>query len=98
MSDFSVSHLRCEYLVNPLGIDERAPRLSWRLESERRGIRQAAYRIRVASTREALVRGEADAWDSGRVESSATTQREYRGSPLKSRQQCFWSVEVWDEV
>src|SRR5918998_646732 len=26
--------LKCEYRVDPLGIDERVPRLSWALESE----------------------------------------------------------------
>ena len=49
-----VVHLRCEYLVDPLGFDERAPRLSWRLETERRGARQCAYRVRVAATPEKL--------------------------------------------
>ena len=29
--------LRCEYLVNPLGIDVMKPRLSWVLESNQRG-------------------------------------------------------------
>ena len=29
--------LRCEYLVNPLGIDARAPRLSWTLQAVRSG-------------------------------------------------------------
>ena len=29
----TVDHLRCEYLENPLGIDSRVPRLSWKLET-----------------------------------------------------------------
>ena len=33
-----VDRLRCEYLENPLGIDERAPRLSWIVTSEARGL------------------------------------------------------------
>src|SRR5688500_11291159 len=32
--------LRCEYLASPTGIDETAPRLSWRLEAEGRDQRQ----------------------------------------------------------
>ena len=32
--------LRCEYLQNPLGIDEPQPRLSWRHESNVRGQQQ----------------------------------------------------------
>ncbi|WP_202624307.1 glycoside hydrolase family 78 protein [Steroidobacter agaridevorans] len=93
----SIVNLRCEYLVDPLGIDERAPRLSWILESERRGARQMAYRIRVASTAEKLAAGEADRWDSGRVESGQTAHVVYAGSPLSSRDACHWDVEVWDE-
>ena len=42
--------LRCEYLVNPVGIDEPAPRLFWRLAGSARGQRQAAYQVLVAST------------------------------------------------
>lgn len=93
-----VSHLRCEYLVNPHGIDERAPRLSWTIESNRRGAKQIAYRLLVASTPEKLAAGEGDLWDSGRVESNQTTHITYGGSPLHSRDVCHWQVEVWDET
>ena len=97
MSEFSVDRLRCEYLVDPLGIDEREPRLSWELSGERRGARQTAYRIRVASTAERLGAGKADRWDSGRVESGQTSQIAYAGTRLGSRDRCVWDVEVWDE-
>lgn len=94
-SDVRIDRLRCEYLVDPLGIDERAPRLSWALASPLRGLRQTAYRIRVASTPEKLAADEADRWDSGRVESARTTHVAYAGAPLQSRDACFWAVEVW---
>src|SRR6478736_4510240 len=92
------SHLRCEYLVNPQGIDERVPRLSWALESNRRGARQIAYRIYVASSAEKLAAGEGDRWDSGRIKSNQTTHIVYAGQPLKSRDVCRWCVEIWDEA
>src|ERR1051326_590246 len=98
MPDLSVSHLRCEYLVDPLGIDERVPRLSWQLESDRRGARQTAYRVRVASTAEKLAAGAGDRWDSGRVASNQTTHLNYSGRPLRSRDTSHWTVEVWDET
>jgi len=98
MPELAVVHLRCEYLVNPLGLDERAPRLSWRLETRRRGARQSAYRIRVATTPAKLAEGEGDRWDSGRVESNQTTHVAYAGRPLRSREVCHWRVEVWDEA
>ena len=92
-----VTHLRCEYLVNPQGLDETSPRLSWAMESERRGARQTAYRVCVASSAVALAGGEADLWDTGRVESDASTQIAYEGAALGSRMSCHWQVEVWDE-
>ena len=90
--------LRCEYLEKPLAVEAAAPRLSWRVESEERGQRQTAYRVRVASTRERLAAGEADLWDSGKVSSGETLQVRYAGRPLESRQGCWWSVKVWDRL
>ena len=90
------THLRCEYLENPTGIDQTLPRLSWRLESDERGQFQTAYQVRVASTPEALAAGEDDLWDSGKVSSSQTLHIVYDGKPLVSRQQCFWLVRSWD--
>ena len=93
-----IFRLRCEYLVAPAGIDEREPRLSWAIASRRRGARQTAFRLRVASTLEQLATGQADFWDTGRVESSQTTQIVYGGKSLCSRDVCHWRVEVWDEI
>lgn len=91
-----ISNLRCEYLVNPLGIDERRPRFSWNLESDRRGVRQISYRIRVAGTLEALARGDGELWDSGRVDGDQNTQVVYGGKLLHSREVCYWDVTAWD--
>src|ERR1035437_1269810 len=41
--------LRCEYLVNPPGIDDQHPRLSWVVEFGQRGQRQTAYQVVAAS-------------------------------------------------
>ncbi len=92
-----VGRLRCEYLENPMGLGERRPRLSWELNSDERGQRQAAYRVVVASSKEKLARGQGDLWDSGRVESAETTQVEYAGKELGSRQGVYWTVTSWDQ-
>ncbi|MCC2672544.1 MAG: Bacterial alpha-L-rhamnosidase, partial [Armatimonadetes bacterium] len=91
-----IAELRCEYLQDPVGLDEPAPRLSWRLESSARGQRQSAYRVLVASTKELLARDQGDLWDSSRVASDQTVAVVYRGKPLGSRAQCFWKVRAWD--
>ncbi len=92
----TVTGLLCEHLVNPLGIDASAPRLSWQMESNRRGERQTAYQILVATSTDLLKPGAADLWDSGRVESDQSVLLRYAGKPLTSRQHCFWKVRVWD--
>ena len=88
--------LRCEYLVNPLSIDAREPRLSWQLASITRGASQTAYQIVVSTTPANLALNKGDLWDTGKVTSRETIQIEYKGKPLQSRQQCLWKVRVWD--
>jgi len=96
-TSLAASHLRCEFLVNPLGINERVPRLSWIVSSERRGDGQTAYRILVASTLDNVVKGAGDLWDTGEVKSDETVGIEYRGKPLSAGQRAWWSVQVKDK-
>jgi alpha-L-rhamnosidase len=93
----SVTKLRCEYRVNPAGMDVAQPRLSWILRGDRRGEGQGAYQVLVARTRAALQRNEGDLWDSGRVESDQSMHVVYQGKPLTSALHCFWKVRVWDQ-
>ncbi len=91
-----LTELRTEYQVNPVGIDVRAPRLSWKIESSRRGTVQTAYQIRVAQLPSALERH--PLWDSGKVASDASIHRVYGGPALESGQQYYWQVRVWDDA
>jgi len=99
-STITAVDLRCEYLPEPLGIDIRQPRLSWKLDAadpEQRGQRQTAYRILVASSRELLDKDKGDLWDSGQVESGQSNLVVYRGSPLSAHQDCHWKMRVRDD-
>ncbi len=95
---FTVGHLRCEYLVDPLGIDATEPRFSWVLSSDRRDRQQSAYRILVASDEAILGRDEGDLWDSGIVRSADTAHVVYAGEPLSAYQRCLWRVQCWDDL
>lgn len=86
MGPTRVTHLRVEYLENPIGIDTLTPRFSWRMVTARPGARQVAYRI------------VADVWDSGKVNSDRCTHVSYAGPALTSRQRVGWRVHVWDET
>jgi len=89
-------YLRCEYRVDPMGVDVKRPRLSWIVQSDRRGDRQTAYRVLVASRPELLAKDESDLWDSGKVDSDQTIHVVYDGKPLESRKRCYWKVRVWN--
>jgi len=93
-----LTHLRCEYRTDPLGIDVERPRLSWVIESARRDERQTAYQVLVASSEELLKKDQGDLWDSGKVLSGQSIQVEYAGTPLASRMLCHWKVRLWTAV
>ena len=78
-------NLKTEYLINPIGIDIKNPRLMWNCEG---GKRQTAYRIVATSDGKAV-------WDSGKVNSSSM-RAEYPKAPV-SRQRVEWTVTLWDE-
>ena len=87
-------NLRCEYLVNPMGIDVVEPRLSWILKSGRRSETQSAYQILVASSGELLESDKGDLWNNGKVKSDRSNQVVYKGKALKSRMSCYWKVRA----
>ncbi|MGN0796625.1 MAG: family 78 glycoside hydrolase catalytic domain [Christensenellales bacterium] len=79
------TNLKCEYLINPIGIDVQNPRLTWICED---GIEQTAYRI-IAICEDKVV------WDSGKTLSNNM----YCEYPLQlgSRQRIEWSITLWDQ-
>lgn len=90
-----VRDLVCEYLVNPLGIDETAPRFSWKMQSPQRNTLQSAYEIRVGSDA-SISRGRNIVWSTGKVASGQSVHIPYGGPGLKSRQRLYWQVRIWD--
>lgn len=90
-------NLKCEYKIDPLGIDQLNPRLSWILVSDKRKKLQLAYRIIVASSKDLLEDENADLWDSGIINSDESLHILYDGKALISESNCFWKVMVWDE-
>ncbi|MGW3352399.1 family 78 glycoside hydrolase catalytic domain [Nonomuraea rubra] len=95
----------------PLGIDNPAPSLGWRMTPARRSAghpchrpasraacpadAQTAYQIQVAASDGDLGRGRL-LWDSGKVRSATQSGVRYGGRALGSRQQVSWRVRVWD--
>jgi len=90
--------LRCEYLIDPVGIDEPRPRFSWIVPQGGRTRSQRAYRIIVSSSELRALQGEGDIWDTGKVNSDETSNIPFNGSVLLSRQECFWRVCWWEQT
>lgn len=81
------THLRVDYLMEPLGLGNPSPRFYWNCEG---GLKQTAYQIIVNVKGETL-------WNSGKVESNSMTHIPYGGRLLRSRERVHWSVKLWDE-
>ncbi len=95
-AEYRVTGLKCEYGVDPMGVDTPQPRLFWRIESDRRDQYQSAWQVLVATRPELLEPGRADLWDSGKVDTSQTTHVVYEGKAPGSSRQVFWTVRSWD--
>jgi alpha-L-rhamnosidase len=78
----------------PLGVDDLAPRLSWRVTDAPAGWMQSAYQIRAARTIREVATGPY-LWASGKISSSAQSDIPWGGSELASRQGVAWQVRVW---
>ncbi|WP_448664049.1 family 78 glycoside hydrolase catalytic domain [Sphingomonas sp. CJ20] len=89
--------LRTESTVDLLGTQALRPRLSWRIESDRPGTVQTHYRLRAATSADALAAGPL-LWDSGVVASDASVDIAYAGPPLATMQRVWWSVEITDDA
>jgi len=96
-SALTVEGLKCEWLENPLAIDNTAPHLSWQMKSKQNGAAPSAYQILVATSLDRLNEAEADLWNTGKVSDAASIGIPYGGKPLASRSQAYWTVRVWNQ-
>jgi alpha-L-rhamnosidase len=90
----TVKNLTVEHKVNPVGIDAKLPRFSWKIEGTGRNIMQTAYSIQVAADNK--FSGSKMIWESGKVQSDQSVLINYAGPAIKSAQRYFWRVKVWD--
>jgi|694.fasta_scaffold37831_5 alpha-L-rhamnosidase len=93
-----VEQTKCEYLINPLGIDVMAPRLGWKISASQQVFnqKQKAYQILVATSTDKLTESAADLWNSRKILSDQHAQVVYNGKALVSGQKCYWIVRIWN--
>ena len=95
LSPVAVTGLSVDRMTDPLGIEDPAPQLGWRLDSAQRGARQTAYQVQVAEDEQKLT-AEDDVWDSGVVESAESVAVHYGGPAPAARQRLVWRVRIRD--
>ena len=94
----SVVNLRCESMVNPIGIAEKSPRFSWMINSSDRNVKQTSYHILVADSPDYLQKDIGNCWDTKVVLSDCSVQIPYEGTVLASGKKYFWKVRIADQV
>ncbi|ALL08931.1 alpha-L-rhamnosidase [Pedobacter sp. PACM 27299] len=90
-----VQELKTEYQKNPMGIDADAPRLSWKISTNQRNVKQDSYQIRVGKDSLHVKAGKGLLWDSGLQKSEVSVLLPYAG-PLESSTRYYWQVKVKD--
>ena len=81
--------LQVSYQDRPLAVDEQHPVFSWRMESDRPGARQEAWRVVVRQ-------GAETCWDSGVVPGDTCAEIPYPET-LQPETSYSWTLSVWDE-
>jgi alpha-L-rhamnosidase len=92
-----IDGLKCECLINPLGIDAIHPRLTWIMDDTRHGAMQIAYQLAIGTDSVALTKGVASTWKTNKV-LSADSRVAYAGKTLQPFTKYYWRVSVWDEA
>ncbi|APH38604.1 hypothetical protein BHR79_03285 [Methanohalophilus halophilus] len=81
----------CEGETNPTNITDSTPEFSWNFSDPDANDTQSAYQIIVGTAEDG-----SDMWDSGKVNSSSSTDIAYGGSSLEAGITYHWKVKTWD--
>ncbi len=94
-SSMTIIETKVDNRVNPLGIADKTPTFSWKLDSTKKSEVQTAYRIIVDTAPE--VNSSAPVWDTGKVISDNSVEVVYEGAALQSATRYYYKVCVWDK-
>jgi alpha-L-rhamnosidase len=88
--------LMIEFIREPADIRilDLNPEFTWVVPQS--AIRQTAFQILIASTKENLDQNNGDIWDSRKSISSRSSEVEYSGQSLLPITSYYWKVKIWD--
>jgi alpha-L-rhamnosidase len=87
------SAMQTEYLYNPIGIDTRNPRFTWKLNAGNQGARQTSYRILVDTDSSAVAGGKGSIWNTDWVKSDSNLVV-FKGKALQPFTKYYWRLDV----
>lgn len=90
-SSTEITHLRAQYNVEPLAIEDQNPLFGWQMDSEVKGQKQNAYQIVVKNSDDNSI-----VWDTKKITSGLSQGIVYEGQPLKAESAYTWELTVWD--
>tara|TARA_A100000164_G_scaffold166082_1_gene147355 strand:+ start:175 stop:2859 length:2685 start_codon:yes stop_codon:yes gene_type:complete len=93
-NDPIIYDLKSEYLINPIGLDNKKPRLSWKIKDSRRGAIQKSYEISVGTDSVKVALGKGSHWNTGKIDKDKQLVI-YNGNKLEAYHKYYWSVKVW---
>ena len=88
---FEIREISCNQMLEPIGVDCRQMRFSWKVESKERDYRQQAYQIEIRESTSGRV-----VWNSGRRESEESVLVPYGGETLKPATTYIYRVRAWN--
>lgn len=92
----SVIELQCEYLENPLGIDDPAPRFTWHFEGKWDDAAIISFQIVMDTDNKKLKSLASVSWNSGKLINGRQLVA-YDGEILKPFTRYFWQVLAFDQ-
>lgn len=95
-AQITVSDLRCESIVNPLGIAVTQPQFSWTLTSEMNNVQQGGYELLISDNEHLIKQDKGNCWETKVNSSDQTLNVAYAGTPLKPFTRYYWKVRVCD--
>ena len=89
--------LKCEYLINPIGIDATHPRLVWQMKDDKAGAAQSGYQVFVGTDSIQVKNGKGNVWQTAKI-ASAKNLVTYQGKVLQPFTKYYWAVCLWDKT
>jgi alpha-L-rhamnosidase len=89
--------LRCNYLVNPIGIGNSNPNFSWQMTNTENNWLQSGYQVIVSTNPDLLTEEKCNVWNSGKIKGSESVCIPYQGHANESQKRYYWKVKVWDK-